>query len=77
MDYVAGASMFVRRSFVERVGLMEESYFLYFEELNWSIRGRSSSRLGYCAAARVYHKESQSIGVAVASRRSPHGRILL
>lgn len=35
MDYVVGASMFVRKTFIEEVGYMSEDYFLYFEELDW------------------------------------------
>jgi GT2 family glycosyltransferase len=70
LDYVAGASMFVRRSFVEAVGLMEERYFLYFEELDWAMRGRKAFRLGYCRQARVYHKEGKSIGSGDSTGRS-------
>jgi GT2 family glycosyltransferase len=35
MDYVAGASMLVSRVFLRTVGVMNERYFLYFEELDW------------------------------------------
>ena len=40
MDFVNGASMLASRTFLERVGLMEESYFLYFEELDWAMRAK-------------------------------------
>jgi len=62
VDYVIGASMFVKKKFVERVGLMEENYFLYFEELDWAIRGkRKGWGLGFCHESRVYHKMGSSI----------------
>ncbi len=32
--------MFVLREFIEDVGLMGEEYFLYFEELDWALRGK-------------------------------------
>jgi GT2 family glycosyltransferase len=70
MDYVSGASMFVSRSFIESAGMMEESYFLYFEELDWAIRGRGLFRLGYCGEAKIYHKESKSIGCNGARQHS-------
>lgn len=40
MNYPIGASMLVSRKFLNDVGLMCEDYFLYFEELDWSLRGK-------------------------------------
>jgi len=60
--YVSGASALLRRSFIEQVGLMNEQYFLYFEEIDWATRALGRYRMGYCAASRVFHKEGQSIG---------------
>ena len=38
VDVVSGMFMFVRRRAVEQVGVMDESYFLYFEETDWCYR---------------------------------------
>jgi GT2 family glycosyltransferase len=62
LKYVSGASTFVRRGFLEQVGLMNEQYFLYFEEIDWATRAQGRFRLGYCAKSLVYHKEGRSIG---------------
>jgi GT2 family glycosyltransferase len=62
MDYVHGASMLTSRSFLKTVGLMEESYFLYFEELDWALRARGRFELGYAPESLVFHKEGASIG---------------
>jgi GT2 family glycosyltransferase len=62
LAYVTGASMLVTRRFLERVGLMSEEYFLYFEELDWSLRGGDEFRPGYEPESVVYHKEGRSIG---------------
>jgi len=62
MAYVVGASMLVRRSFLEQIGLMDERYFLYFEELDWATRAKGLFPLAYCPSSAVYHKEGQSIG---------------
>lgn len=63
MDYVVGASMMVTRHFLDRVGLMVEDYFLYFEEIDWAMRGRAMGfKLGYAPRSVVRHKEGASIG---------------
>jgi GT2 family glycosyltransferase len=64
MSYVVGASMLVRREFLENVGLMREDYFLYCEELDWALRARGRYRLGYASESIVFHKEGASIGTA-------------
>lgn len=70
MAYVAGASMLVSRGFLEEVGLMEEGYFLYFEELDWARRAAGRFRLGYAPESIVYHKEGRSIGTQGAEQKS-------
>lgn len=62
MDFVIGASMLASRTFLERVGLMEESYFLYFEELDWAMRAKGKFELGYARESVIYHKEGATIG---------------
>ncbi len=64
MDYPLGASMLATRPWLEDVGLMGEQYFLFYEELDWALRGRGRYPLGYAADARVFHKEGASIGTA-------------
>ena len=63
MDYIVGASMFVRRSVLEQVGLLSEDYFLYSEEIDWTTRMKRlmpSMTLGYASDSLVYHKEGAS-----------------
>jgi len=63
IDYPLGVSMFVSAKFIADVGVLSEDYFLYFEELDWSIRAREGGwKVGYCPAVRVRHKEGASIG---------------
>ena len=62
IDFVIGASMLASRAFLETVGLMEESYFLYFEELDWAMRARGKFELGYARDSVIYHKEGATIG---------------
>ncbi|MGK7371041.1 MAG: hypothetical protein ACNS64_12575, partial [Candidatus Halalkalibacterium sp. M3_1C_030] len=61
LDYIVGASMLVSKPFLEEVGLLSEDYFLYYEELDWAIRGKETFRLGYADNSLVFHKEGASI----------------
>ena len=65
MDYVMGASMLVSRAYVREVGLMREDYFLYFEEIDWAIRGRGRFTFGYAPRSLVLHKAQASGSKAV------------
>ncbi|RCK78462.1 MAG: Glycosyl transferase, family 2 [Candidatus Ozemobacter sibiricus] len=61
MDYVIGASMLVSRAFLDKVGLMDADHFLYFEELDWALRGRQQGyRLAWVPESVVFHKEGSS-----------------
>jgi len=61
--YCHGAAMMCRRSDLERVGLMEEHFFLYYEELDWCEKfKRAGLKTGFTGKAAIYHKESMSVG---------------
>jgi N-acetylglucosaminyl-diphospho-decaprenol L-rhamnosyltransferase len=63
-DWVNGASMMVRREVFESVGLMDEGYFLYFEETDfcWQVK-RAGWPIWHVPASRTVHLEGQSTGV--------------
>ena len=61
--YAHGAAMFIKREAIEKVGLMPECYFLYYEELDWSMMfTRAGYQIWYDPACTIYHKESQATG---------------
>jgi N-acetylglucosaminyl-diphospho-decaprenol L-rhamnosyltransferase len=64
VDWVAGASFVVRRSVFETIGLMDDSYFLYFEETDFCLRARRAGiECWYVPDSRVMHISGQSTGV--------------
>ena len=67
-DYVCAASVLVTRAFLDAVGLMDERYFLYFEEIDWATRGATFNR-AYAHRSVVYHREGRSIGTSRDWRR--------
>lgn len=61
--YLHGAAMMIKREVIEKVGLMPEIFFLYYEELDWSTSmTRAGYELWYEPRCTVFHKESQSTG---------------
>jgi N-acetylglucosaminyl-diphospho-decaprenol L-rhamnosyltransferase len=64
IDWLSGASLLVRRSVFESVGLFDETFFLYYEETDLCLRARRAGWLcWYVPASRVVHLEGQSTGV--------------
>jgi N-acetylglucosaminyl-diphospho-decaprenol L-rhamnosyltransferase len=69
-DWVAGASLLVRRQVFEKVGLMDSSYFLYFEEVDFCLRAqRAGWECWYVPESRVVHLEGQATGLKSGSSK--------
>ena len=63
-DWVAGASMMVRREVFESAGLMDEKYFMYFEEVDFCLKAnRAGWPCWYVPESRVVHLVGQTSGV--------------
>jgi GT2 family glycosyltransferase len=61
--YAHGAAMLIKKEAVDKVGLMPECYFLYYEELDWSMMfTRAGYQIWYEPQCTIYHKESQATG---------------
>lgn len=61
VSFPVGASMLVSKQFLKDVGLLNEEYFMYFEELDWMERAKGKGySLDICWDAKVYHKEGNS-----------------
>ena len=61
--YAHGAAMMLKREVIDKVGFMPECFFLYYEELDWSMMiTRAGYEIWYDPASTIYHKESQSTG---------------
>ena len=61
--YAHGAAMMVKKEVIEKAGLMPEDYFLYYEELDWSMMMRRAGyEIWYEPTFTIFHKESQATG---------------
>jgi N-acetylglucosaminyl-diphospho-decaprenol L-rhamnosyltransferase len=74
-DWVAGASLMIRREVIEAIGALDDDYFMYFEEVDFCLRARRAGwPCWYVPESRVVHLVGQSSGVtdtAKATRRRP------
>ena len=62
-NFVHGAAMMIPRRVIEKVGLMPETYFLYYEELDWGTQIKHAGfELWYVHNSAILHKESISTG---------------
>ncbi len=67
-DYACGAALFFRSEVAHQIGLLDESFFLVWEEVDWGFRARKAGwRNLVVPAAKVWHK----IGVSFGSEASP------
>ena len=74
MDAVYGASMFVSNKFIKTVGLLSEEYFLYYEEIDWTIRGNKKGfKSCFAPQSVIFHYGGRS---TKASERNPNNKSL-
>lgn len=68
IDAPSGTSIYVTRSCLRTIGLMNEDYFLYFEDLEWGMRAKAAGLLCRADGSFVPHKYGSTLGSA--SRRA-------
>jgi GT2 family glycosyltransferase len=63
LDYIYGAALFFPVSVIKKIGLLNEEYFLFYEELDYCQRlKRAGYKIVWCRDSIVYHQGSASIG---------------
>lgn len=69
-DWVSGASMIIRWKVIEDIGLLDENYFLYFEEVDFCLRAhREGWQCWFVHDSRVIHLEGSSTGIRTLAKR--------
>lgn len=72
-DWVGGAALMIRSETLRQAGLMDEGYFLYFEEVDWCSTVRKAGwEVWLEPQARIIHREGAATGIAI--RRKRRGR---
>jgi hypothetical protein len=68
-DWVAGASMIIRREVLETAGLIDEGYFMYYEEMDFCLQAKKAGwSCWYVPQSHVVHLVGQSSGVTDTKR---------
>jgi GT2 family glycosyltransferase len=68
IDSPHGSSFYITRPCIEKIGLLDESYFLFFEDLDWGIRAKKACGLGYAYHSVVPHAGGTTIGSAISRK---------
>ena len=69
VDWVTGAAMLARQEAIEEVGLLDEGFFMYSEELDWCKRFREAGwRVVYLPEAQIMHHVGKSSEQVIAAR---------
>lgn len=69
VDWVSGASMMIRREVFQKIGLLDDGYFMYFEETDFCLRAaKAGYPCWYVPASKIIHLVGQSSGVTGAKR---------
>jgi N-acetylglucosaminyl-diphospho-decaprenol L-rhamnosyltransferase len=71
-DWLSGASFMVSKTYIEKIGLMDEDYFLYFEEVDFFLQGkRKKMHCWYIPSSRVFHAVGASTGISDHRKKAP------
>lgn len=62
VDYVGGSCLLIKRATIKEIGLLDERYFLYFEETDWCLRAkRAGYSILYVPRSQIWHKQGSSM----------------
>lgn len=65
VDWVSGASMILRRTMLEEIGLLDEGLYTYFDDIDLCLRARRTGwDTWYVPGSRIVHLEGASTGIA-------------
>ncbi|MCK5084504.1 MAG: glycosyltransferase family 2 protein [Candidatus Pacebacteria bacterium] len=60
-DYLTGCCLLIKREVIEKIGVLEEDYFLYYEDTDFSLRAKNANyKIVYVPKSKIYHKISRS-----------------
>jgi GT2 family glycosyltransferase len=62
-DFAAGTALFLKKEVIDKIGLLDEIFFMYFEETDWNLRAKKKGyKIYYVPTTIIYHKVTPFIG---------------
>ncbi|MDP3057772.1 MAG: glycosyltransferase family 2 protein [bacterium] len=62
VDFMTGCSLLIKREVIEKIGPMNEDFFLYYEDTEWCLRARKNGyKIIYAPSSHIWHKVSRSV----------------
>lgn len=75
VDYLTGCCLLIKREVIEKIGVLADDYFLYYEDTDYSLRAKNAQyKVVYVPKSKIYHKISQSTKPGSASYIYYHTR---
>lgn len=63
IDYITGASFLVRSEVFRQIGLLDDCFFMYWEDADFCLRARRAGwKISVASTSKIFHKESASVG---------------
>jgi GT2 family glycosyltransferase len=62
-DYITGCSLLANRKILDKIGLLDERFFLYWEDVDWGLRvKKNNQKNAIILSSKIWHKVSVSTG---------------
>lgn len=56
-DYACGTSIFIKKEVIDKIGLLDKTFFMYYEETDWNCRAKKFNyKVIYVPTTKIYHK---------------------
>jgi GT2 family glycosyltransferase len=70
VDYITGCALMMKREVIEKIGLLDPTYYFYWEDADWCMRARQAGyRLAYVPSSKMWHKISASSGGQLSTKK--------
>ena len=77
VESVVGAAMFLRREVVEKIGAIDERFFIFFEETDWCLRAKRAGWKNYLLPdAKIIHHQGQTVNRTHVRKRVEYAKSL-
>lgn len=61
-DYISGCALLIKREVIDKIGLLDNKFFLYYEDTDWNFRAKKAGfKVVYIPKAKIWHKVSLSV----------------